>query len=394
MSLHTPLAPRRVFRMRRKAMKMNRSRPLVEFLEPRTLLSQGPRITAITPTEVINATFDHVDVTWNEPIDSTTFTTGDVSVSGPPGAVTVTGITKLDELDYRISIDPLPVRGSYQVIVGPNIADLQGNLMDQNQNGTGGETPGDQFRSALMYVTAQTVFTTNTVISETNTTYDGQDIAIKGATVTIDGPHSFDSVHLIDGAVLTHSANTATQTHKIDLTVSQQVIVDASSKIDVSGKGYLAGRTTGNTTVGGAGGGSGGDGGSYGGRGATDGGHTNLVYGDYADPEDWGSGGSNSSGGGQIHISSTTLQLDGKLIADGVQPSGVGAGSGGGIYIAVATLSGAGEIRAAGGSSGGGVSGGGGRIAVYAQDYSGFNTAKISAPSGGDSRGPDSAGTV
>ncbi len=41
-------------------------------------------------------------------------------------------------------------------------------------------------------------------------------------------------------------------THKLDLTVAEQVIVDATSKIDVSGKGYLAGRTTGNTTVGGA----------------------------------------------------------------------------------------------------------------------------------------------
>ena len=41
-------------------------------------------ITAVTPTLVINATFDHVDVTFNEAINPTTFTTNDVSLTGPP----------------------------------------------------------------------------------------------------------------------------------------------------------------------------------------------------------------------------------------------------------------------------------------------------------------------
>ena len=77
-------------------------------------------------------------------------------------------------------------------------------------------------------------------------------------------PHHFGSVQLVDGAVLTHSANTTTQTHELDLTVTDQVIVDATSRIDVTGKGYLAGYTSGNTTVGGA---TGATGGSHGGLG-------------------------------------------------------------------------------------------------------------------------------
>ena len=138
---------------------------MLERLEPRTLLASGPRITAITPTEVINATFDHVDVTFNEAIDPTTFTTDDVSLTGPPdvGAVTVTGVTQLDATDYRVSFAALNERGTYQVAIGPNIADPQGNLMDQNQNGINGE-PADKFVSSLNYVVASTVFTTNTVI--------------------------------------------------------------------------------------------------------------------------------------------------------------------------------------------------------------------------------------
>ena len=46
------------------------------------------------------------------------------------------------------------------------------------------------------------VFTTNLTLSETNFTYDGQDIVIQGATVTIDGPHAFHSLFLTNGAML------------------------------------------------------------------------------------------------------------------------------------------------------------------------------------------------
>src|SRR5207253_138731 len=133
----------------------------------------------------------------------------DVSLAGPSGSVTVSGVTRLDDTHYEVDFNPLSDRGTYQIAIGPNIADTSGNLMDQNQNGTGGEA-ADQFQARLVNVVANTVFTSPAVISESNTSYEGQDIAIKGTTVTIDGPHQFNSVHLIDGAALTHSANTAT----------------------------------------------------------------------------------------------------------------------------------------------------------------------------------------
>jgi RHS repeat-associated protein len=352
---------------------------MAEPLEPRTLLTSGPRIVAITPTLAINTSFDHVDVTFDDAITPGTFATDDVTMTGPPdlGPISATGITQLDAIDYRISFGALTERGIYAISVGPDITDPSGNEMDQNQNGVNGE-PTDKFVASLEYVVADTVLTSPVTISESDRSFDGKNVAIQGTTATIDGPHSFSSVQLVGGAVLTHSADTATQTHELDLSVTQQVVVDASSKIDVSGKGYLPGRTTGNTTVGGTVGASGG---SFGGRGGKDNGAPNQVYGDYADPADWGSGGGSSAGGGQVRISSATLQLDGKIIADGARAStGQGGGSGGGIYLKLETLAGAGEIRAAGGGSEGGASGGGGRIAVYARDLSGFDPFKISAP--------------
>src|SRR5206468_1088977 len=145
-----------------------------------------------------------------------------------------------------------------------------------------------------------------------------------------------------------------TQVHKLNLSVAHQLYIDATSRIDVSGKGYLPGRTTGNTTVGGAkgrrGAGSyGGVGGAYGSDGSTGiVSATNPVYGDYADPDDWGSGGTNglgtfnTSGGGLVKITAATLRLDGQLLADGVRTDDGGGGSGGGVYVAVSTLSGSG----------------------------------------------------
>ena len=48
-------------------------------------------------------------------------------------------------------------------------------------------------------------FTTPVTISESDMTYDGQDIVVNGATLTVNGPHSFASLLLTNAAVPTHS---------------------------------------------------------------------------------------------------------------------------------------------------------------------------------------------
>ena len=158
--------------------------------------------------------------------------------------------------------------------------------------------------------------------------------------------------------------------------------------IDVSGKGYAAGRTSGNTTVGAS---TQFSGGSYGGLGA---GSANAVYGDYAGPQDWGSGGGNAPGGGRVRLVATTLQLEGQLLANGSSVYN-GVGSGGGVLVVVTNLAGGGSIQAQGGLSNDSYgAGGGGRVAVYAADYSGFNLAKITAFGGAVYFSPGGAGTV
>ena len=52
------------------------------------------------------------------------------------------------------------------------------------------------------------IFSTPVTISESDATYDGQEIVVNGA-------HSFTSLLLTNGAVLTHSPCTATSAHKL-----------------------------------------------------------------------------------------------------------------------------------------------------------------------------------
>ena len=124
------------------------------------------------------------------------------------------------------------------------------------------------------------------------------------------------------------------------------------SRIDVTGKGYLPGYTTGNTTVGGVHGRSGG---SYGGGRRPDSGATNAVYGDYADPDDWGQRRRLASydcadrGGGLVRITAGNSALDGASLADGQ----TGAGSGRqGSTVGGGDAVGGGTIRAMEGRNG------------------------------------------
>jgi hypothetical protein len=210
-------------------------------------------------------------------------------------------------------------------------------------------------------------------------------ISIDNSYVIFNGPVTADSISLKNGTVLTHYGATTTTTYKLGITASS-VSVDATSKIDVSGRGYLGawqggnsgnnGMTYGTTTIGGS---TLYNGGSYGGQGGMSGagGSVNASYGTLQSPNEVGSGGGGNgtqnpggNGGGLVKITAGTLDLSGSILADGGGVTGAnGGGSGGGILLSVGTLSGNGTISARGGANTGNNTyfpgGGGGRIAIY-----------------------------
>ncbi len=222
-----------------------------------------------------------------------------------------------------------------------------------------------------------TVFTADTVIGIGDTTYDGNDIIVRGCELTVDGSHHFNSLAIqrspsnVPG-VLTQTGGSGVT----DLTVTFDVMIQGpdgamvGSKIDVRGKGYSSEQGPGagqSAPFFGAGGG-------YGGRGGSPfeavGGSAYTAF--PALGSGGGRGGSSpgGSGGGAIRLDvSGTLTVSGSILADGGdgQLDG-GAGSGGSIWLEVGTLAGDGTVSANGGNASSRNSGGGGGGRIYV-DY-------------------------
>ncbi|MGP1309731.1 MAG: hypothetical protein ACTS27_05990, partial [Phycisphaerales bacterium] len=189
-----------------------------------------------------------------------------------------------------------------------------------------------------------------------------------------------------------------------EIRVTGSMFIDATSRIDLTGRGFAPGEgpgagtqalagtdSAGNPTFRGTGAGHGGIGGAPFGRQPQGFGG---AYGDFRWPTEFGSGGGGPSGGAGCLIRNSTsagggavalfvggeLVLDGEIIADGSETgSTTGSGSGGSILVQAGVLAGSGAVRANGGfrpdpgpgfCNGGGGAGGGGRIAVYAADSS------------------------
>src|SRR5215813_10596553 len=94
------------------------------------------------------------------------------------------------------------------------------------------------------------IFTTDTSIGVNNTNFDGQDIIVTNATLTVDGYHSFGDVLLLNGAVLTHSFSTNALLDNtpgppvpagLFLTVTNNVEVTSGASINANSRGYGAG---------------------------------------------------------------------------------------------------------------------------------------------------------
>ena len=237
------------------------------------------------------------------------------------------------------------------------------------------------------------VISTDSTIVPGDNSFDGHDITISSATVTISGFHRFNSLTLMQNAVLTHSEEAP---DKLVLEVGK-VAIEEGSAIDVSCLGRQAEGVTGYS------------GGSYGGNGiGWGGGETNPSYGDYREPDSYGTGGrdanGNYRGGGAVKLIADELMLNGSINANGgasdlrrpMCGGSSGGSSGGSIWLDLGTISGAGLISANGGGMGTNLdntvltsgAGSGGRIAIhYATNNNFVFTGKWGNPSSVEARG-------
>jgi hypothetical protein len=265
---------------------------------------------------------------------------------------------------------------------------------------------GDMTQVAQVGDTYRLKYPGTLLLEDANTTLTGtthfSDVTLINTTFTVNGSLIANTLTLQDGSLITHSKCT-TFTENTLYIKATDIIIDASSSIDVTHRGYLGGyqgdnntgtgMTCGNTTVGGSAGYSGGSYGGY--AGTNNSSYINEIYGYTYGPTEPGSGGSSldnskpgSNGGGVIQIETTELTNDGKILTNGGNSS-YGAGSGGSIYIRATLLRGIGEIQANGGNCSTYGAGGGGRIAIYYENGQEFDFTKVTAYGGTYTGGTD-----
>ena len=64
---------------------------------------------------------------------------------------------------------------------------------------------------------------------------------VSGGTVTIDGPHSFRDLVVLDGAIVNHREATPGAEYALDVELTRDLFVACDGAVNVSGQGYLGG---------------------------------------------------------------------------------------------------------------------------------------------------------
>lgn len=141
-------------------------------------------------------------VKFNESIQPSTFTTADINLTDPSGTViaisSITAVPNTNNTEFTFSIigSARTTAGIYTLKVGPNILDLAGNQMNQDNDGLNGEIIQDQYVGSFSLFTTYTFTSTptNTLIRDLATTTStltiNQDINIKDLNVQISLNHT------------------------------------------------------------------------------------------------------------------------------------------------------------------------------------------------------------
>lgn len=112
-------------------------------------IKPGPSVISMAPQRNAAGAVGGVKVSFDVHIDPTSLTAADVSLIGPAGAVTVTGIAHDQNSTYLISFPTQETAGTYDLTVGPDVTDLFGSAMDQDGDGVNGDGFTGQFQIEL-----------------------------------------------------------------------------------------------------------------------------------------------------------------------------------------------------------------------------------------------------
>ncbi len=298
-----------------------------------------------TGTASVHVTLDtHAPVVAiTSPIEGSIFTKADIAITW-----TVDGIIQSIQTTAHLNVGANTIIRSF--------TDLAGNI--------GSDTIHVMYNTECIAIA-----NTNLLISSNNFNYENRSLCITNSNVTIEGFHIFDTirattasiivdtgfsasnVELISNSTLTHKETTTSQEYGLKV-VSEKMLIDNSSKIDVVGKGYagdkfINGSWQGARTLNNAIAPISTTSSSYYACCAYGGSHGGLAsaspmqsYGSVFNPNTLGSGGGvaifyanalGGNGGGRIWIEAKKITLNGSIIANGSTPllQGGAGGAGG-----------------------------------------------------------------
>ncbi|MCI0539867.1 MAG: Ig-like domain-containing protein, partial [Verrucomicrobiales bacterium] len=109
----------------------------------------GGRVLSHTPVSTQATPIGSITLTFSEAIAASSFTPADVAITGPNGAIQPLAVTPLSPTQFRVNFAVQAANGDYTLLIGPNISDLAGNALDQNQNGINGEAEPDRYTATF-----------------------------------------------------------------------------------------------------------------------------------------------------------------------------------------------------------------------------------------------------
>jgi hypothetical protein len=110
-----------------------------------------PRIAGHTPSGKIIPPVESIRLDFNNPMDTNSFSeiSDVVSFTGPQGPILVNGHNWPDAQTLELTFESQLTIGPYQLVLGPEILDVAGNALDQDNDLVPGEIPDDRYTASF-----------------------------------------------------------------------------------------------------------------------------------------------------------------------------------------------------------------------------------------------------
>ncbi|HEY1098916.1 MAG TPA: hypothetical protein VGF99_08300, partial [Myxococcota bacterium] len=148
--------------------------PALPALPPTSTTTEPPaapgslHVVNATPGDVVVESVDRVVLDFNRPVDPDTFTTDDVTITGPNDeSISPTDVVQISLTQFAVLFAKQTELGVYRLTLGSEIEDLDGDELDQDRDGVEGEAESDDFTVSFRVVAGA-----RQAANETNVNYD------------------------------------------------------------------------------------------------------------------------------------------------------------------------------------------------------------------------------